>query len=334
MDVSDELGYLCRIVDGSEIPTGLTNGGFSAFASKVLGMPEESILESIKTAGIISDSGPEAPFRPLGVFSFNPEPETLEKMISRMLNIITGDNLARNFLILFMARYRFSAALLETIIETHGSMLRITSENCAYAVMTSDFFLQAEAVNRWAIQQETALRSASPVSMNQLLSMDWFLSIIKVLRDENSGSFHGNIGTIIESMDENSLDVLISAISSGILPTLATQNKVLCTDEQIRQAFLERTIRHNEARRLKRFYYWLGIANDLSLGLEFVIGSVEFFPSSVFAGANDVLGVYLFITGSSQLVARSLIQIVMQLHLRRSRKKSSRRVSELTQSGE
>ena len=334
MEVSDELGYLCRIVDDSKVSTGLTNKGFSAFASKVLGLPEVSIMESIKTAGIISDAEPEVPFRPLGVFNFNPEPESLEKMISGMLNIITGDNLARNFLILFMARYRFSVALLETIIETHGTMLRITSENCAYAVMTSDFFLQAEAVNRWAIQQEAALRSTSPGSMGQLLSMDWFLSIIKVLRDEDSGSFHGNMETIIASMDENSLDELLSSISSGILPALATQNELLYRDERIRQAFLERSIRHNESIGLKRFYYWLGIANDLSLGLEFVIGSIEFFPSNVFAGANDVLGVYLFITGSSQLVARSLIQIVLQFHLRRSREKSTRRVSELMRANE
>ena len=334
MEISTELGYLCRIVDDSKVSTGLTNKGFSAFASKILGVPRENIMESLKSAGVIADAGPGVPFRPLGVFNFNPGPESLEKMISGMLQTIVEDNLARNFLILLMARYRFSIALLETIMETHGPMLRITSENCAYAVMTSDFFLQAEGVNRWAIQQEAILRTTSPGSMGQLLSMDWFLSIIKVLRDEDSGSFHGNMEAIIASMDETSLDDLLSSISRGILPALASQNKILYMDEHIRHAFLERSIRHNEARRLKRFYYWLGIANDLSLGLEFVIGSIEFFPSNVFAGANDVLGVYLFITGSSQLVARSLIQIVMQLHLRHSRKKSSKRVSELTQAGE
>ncbi len=167
-------------------------------------------MESLKSAGIIADAGPGVPFRPLGIFNFNPGPESLEKMISGMLQTIVRDDLARNFLILLMARYRFSIALLETIMETHGAMLRITSENCAYAVMTSDFFLQAEGVNRWAIQQEAILRTTSPGSMGQLLSMDWFLSIIKVPRDEDSGSFHGNIEAIIASMDETSLDDLLS----------------------------------------------------------------------------------------------------------------------------
>ncbi|MEM0157320.1 MAG: YrhK family protein [Thermoplasmataceae archaeon] len=328
MEISNELGYLCRIVDNSKIPTGLTNSGFSSFASGVLGIPEKTLMETLRNAGIIVDGEPGAPFRPLGVYNFNPEPSSRERMVSGILQVIMEDNLARNFLILLMARYRFSIALMETIIETHGDMLRITSANCAYAVMTSDYFLQEEDVNNWAIEQEAALRTFNSRSIGHLLETDWFLSLIKVLRDEDSGSFHGSIDTILAHLDGASMKELLSSISGGILPALATQNRLLYMDERIRLAFHERNRRQNEVRRLRRFYYWLGVANDLSLGLEFVTGSVEFFPRNIFAGANNVLGVYLFIVGSSQLVGRSLIQIAMQMHERHRKKKSSRRISD------
>ncbi len=327
MEISDELGYICRVVADSKVPTKLTNEGFASFASEVLRIPAESVLDSLKKAGIVSDTEPGIPFRPVGVFSFSPKPENAEKIISSMLHLIVKDKLTRNFLLLFIARYRFSVAVLEFLLENNSTIHRNASENCAYSIISSDLFLQAESVNSWAIQENNTLGLPDQVSLSRFLSMDWFLSIIKILRDENTGSFHGSIEAIIPSIDEDSIENLISSISTGILPALAVHNRFLYSDEQIRNAFIERMRRRNEAKKLRRFYHWLGIANDLSLGLEFLIGSIEFFPTSVFASANSLVGVYLFIAGSAQLVARSLIQIAMEVHLKYSRKRSSERVS-------
>ncbi len=328
MEISSELGYLCRIVDNSKVPTGLTNKGFSNFASAVLGIQEKTLMETMRNAGIIMDGDPEAPFRPVGVYGFNPEPSGRKRVSSGILHVIIKDDLARNLLILLMARYRFTIALMETIMETHGNMIPATSANGSLSVITSDYFLQEEEVNNWAIEQEAAFKSFNSSSIGHLLELDWFLSIIKVLRDGDASAFHGSLDTIFASMNDTSMEELLSSIAGGVLPALATQNRILHMDERIRLAFQERNRRQNEVRKLRRFYYWLGIANDLSLGLEFVTGSVEFFPKTIFAGANGVLGVYLFIVGSSQLVARSLIQIAMQIHVRRRKHKSSRRISD------
>jgi hypothetical protein len=48
------------------------------------------------------------------------------------------------------------------------------------------------------------------------------------------------------------------------------------------------------------------------VGLEFLIGSFEFLPR-----ANELLGVYLFIAGSSQLLIRPLIEISKRIHIYR-----------------
>ncbi len=62
--------------------------------------------------------------------------------------------------------------------------------------------------------------------------------------------------------------------------------------------------------KIKRFYDWLAIANDVLVGMEFLVGSILFLP-----GHNATLGVYLFIIGSAQLLIRPFIQIVKRVHL-------------------
>ncbi|MCL4341855.1 MAG: YrhK family protein, partial [Candidatus Thermoplasmatota archaeon] len=64
--------------------------------------------------------------------------------------------------------------------------------------------------------------------------------------------------------------------------------------------------------RVTRVYSYLSIGNDIMVGLEFLVGSFEFFPSG-----NEILGVYLFIAGSSQLLIRPIIEISRRIHLYR-----------------
>ena len=63
---------------------------------------------------------------------------------------------------------------------------------------------------------------------------------------------------------------------------------------------------------IKRFYDWLSIANDIMVGLEFVIGSIFFLPSEK---KYSTLGVYLFIIGSTQLLIRPMINIARRIHI-------------------
>ena len=68
--------------------------------------------------------------------------------------------------------------------------------------------------------------------------------------------------------------------------------------------------------RISHIYSYLSIGNDILIGIEFLLGSFEFLPRTIFPSANEVIGVYLFIAGSAELLIRPMIEISRRIHLR------------------
>jgi hypothetical protein len=68
-------------------------------------------------------------------------------------------------------------------------------------------------------------------------------------------------------------------------------------------------------RRVFEIYEWLHILNDLLIGLQFLIGSFLFLSS-----ATEGAGVWLFISGSGQMIVGPIIRTANKLHVRRIRK--------------
>ncbi len=62
---------------------------------------------------------------------------------------------------------------------------------------------------------------------------------------------------------------------------------------------------------VRRVYQTLSIANDFLIGIWFLVGSICFFWS-----AWEVVGVWLFILGSAQLIVRPSIRLAHRIHLR------------------
>ena len=62
---------------------------------------------------------------------------------------------------------------------------------------------------------------------------------------------------------------------------------------------------------IERNYKVLGWINDFMIGLEFLIGSIEFLP-----GHLNTIGVYLFILGSFQILLVPTIRISRDIHLK------------------
>lgn len=63
---------------------------------------------------------------------------------------------------------------------------------------------------------------------------------------------------------------------------------------------------------IRRRYEVASIANDLMIGLWFVVGSVLFFWQQT----TDA-GVWMFLIGSAQLLIRPIIRLTRNLHLQR-----------------
>ncbi|MCL4362696.1 MAG: YrhK family protein [Candidatus Parvarchaeota archaeon] len=66
---------------------------------------------------------------------------------------------------------------------------------------------------------------------------------------------------------------------------------------------------------IERNYKVLGWINDFMIGLEFLVGSIEFLP-----GHLNTIGVYLFILGSFQILLVPTIRISRDIHLKLSLK--------------
>jgi hypothetical protein len=63
-------------------------------------------------------------------------------------------------------------------------------------------------------------------------------------------------------------------------------------------------------RDIEKKYRVFGLINDFMIGLEFLIGSIEFLP-----GHLNTVGVYLFILGSFQILLIPTIRIARDMHI-------------------
>ncbi|EFD93080.1 MAG: hypothetical protein BJBARM5_0237 [Candidatus Parvarchaeum acidophilus ARMAN-5] len=64
-------------------------------------------------------------------------------------------------------------------------------------------------------------------------------------------------------------------------------------------------------KKIERNYKILGLLNDFMIGFEFLTGSFEFLP-----GNSTVIGVYLFIAGSAQILIVPIIKIARDIHIK------------------
>ncbi|MDN5896866.1 MAG: YrhK family protein [Nocardioides sp.] len=63
---------------------------------------------------------------------------------------------------------------------------------------------------------------------------------------------------------------------------------------------------------LRRRYELISIANDISIALCFIVGSILFFRES-----TTTAGTWLFLIGSIELLVRPLIRLVRRVHIGR-----------------
>ncbi|MEM0111368.1 MAG: YrhK family protein, partial [Candidatus Parvarchaeota archaeon] len=67
--------------------------------------------------------------------------------------------------------------------------------------------------------------------------------------------------------------------------------------------------------KIKEKYAKIGMINDLMIGLEFLLGSIQFLP-----GMDYSIGVYFFIVGSFQILLIPTIRIIRDAKLKGKRR--------------
>jgi hypothetical protein len=141
------------------------------------------------------------------------------------------------------------------------------------------------------------------------LGQEWFTHLIIILRD---GSFNSSFSKAVENNEESFISGLKEIVENDYLSQIIVNLDSFLNDRDVNSSLLNFASRSVREKKVRRFYDWLSIANDIMVGLEFVVGSIFFLPSEQ---KYSTLGVYLFIVGSTQLLIRPMINIARRVHI-------------------
>ncbi len=142
------------------------------------------------------------------------------------------------------------------------------------------------------------------------LGQEWFTRLIIILRD---GSFNNDsFSKAVENNEDSFISGLKEIVENDYLSQIIVNLDTFLNDRDVNSSLLNYASKSVREKNIKRFYDWLSIANDIMVGLEFVIGSIFFLPSE---SKYSTLGVYLFIVGSTQLLIRPMINIARRIHI-------------------
>lgn len=315
----EKVRFICRVIDNGHFSLDLKWASVLDIMSYALEMDRGKVTEALKAANVGFTDEKEADFLVAGIFDATVDQRDEEKMFSRILSKIEPDPMYTNLLMLISTGYDFSMALLEFLFRKPGRHLDQFRDSPILPIITSDSFIEGRTSNRFI---ENLLKKVEVDfdRIKDLVRNDWFMDLMTILKSGiNVNMSSGFIKLIDREAHTINPQEIISLISDGTMEMMVLHRNSMLKQKFVTAAFLKRYEAEHHEKKLRRFYYWLGIANDFILGVEFLVGSIEFLPwmpqESLF------IGVILFIIGSTQLVARSVIQIVMNLHIKSSRKR-------------
>ncbi len=311
--------FVCRVIDDGHFSLSLKWGSVVEIMEQALDIKRETVIEALKTANVGFTEEKDADFLVAGIYDATVGHGVEEKISARVLSIIGSDPIYTNLLMLISTEYDFTLALLEFLFRKPGHHLDHFRDSPLLPIITSDTFIESKASNRF-VKELLKKMEVDFGRIRELVRNDWFMDLMTILKSEiNVNPSSGFIKLIDREAHTMNPQEIMNLISDGTMEMVVFNRNTVLKQKFVSAAFLKRYEAEHHEKKLRRFYYWLGIANDFILGVEFLIGSIEFFPGM--PQGSLLIGVVLFTIGSSQLVARSVIQIVMNLHIRSSRKK-------------
>lgn len=308
--------FVCRLIVDSQYLTSVTWDSVLDTISEILDLDRERIREILKATGVSSRTGDSDQFQVAGIF-FEDLPESMKPILyGKMVQLIKENPLLQNFVLSLSLSYALSKAIINSLVLGETRIGRKLQGSPLMAMCTSDLFLESREFNQFA--SETISKTEFPEGVvEKLVATSWFVDIIEIL---NLGLYGTNslevTRTIKEKWKDRDIAGLEELIESGAFLKILYHKSQILSDPKIRKVLTNKNRTEMREKNLDRFYAWLGIANDFSLGVEFLVGSLEFLPNM-----NELFGVFLFIVGSVQLTARAVISIVSRAHLESMRKK-------------
>lgn len=235
-----------------------------------------------------------------------------DDILKRFLAVLRQNNFALNVATLLYLENSLMMGILGSFFDHAIEFAESPEDRVLVSMVTSPKFLgEKDVIDFIGSRLDDVDDDLS--GLRRYLDAPWFLELLLIIKNGYYGNGNFNyIDTLESSFRASFIDGILSLIRSGYLVRLLVHFKSFLSDETVQdkiRGFVSKT--ETEAK-LRKFYDWLSIGNDLGIGLEFLIGSICFLPHQ-----NEQLGVWLFITGSSQLLIRPLIKISREAHLSR-----------------
>lgn len=315
---SELIRYLCRVIDDGHTSIGLRWEKIIEILSTALDTTDDEIKNELLALNIGYRGKDDSSFLVHGVYDADAPTDKKEGAFLKLLEKIKDTPEIKNLLIMVSTEYGITLDLIDFLLHDVGHVPETLTNNPYVALVTCDLFLVSASVNDF-IKFEAERLENHLNRVKQLTGKSWFLNLLEILRPWNPGLRKDGSNIFYGIDPENpDQDKLFQLIREGVLPWVMLNRNMVMKEKTVMEAFRRKQEVDSREKHLRKFYYWLGIANDFILGVLFLVGSFEFLPNG-----NEFAGVIMFIVGSAQLVGRSVIKIVMNVHIRSRRKKVS-----------
>lgn len=314
--LSKRVKFVCRLLVDSQYLISFRWGEVLETISQVLETDSDVIRKIIQDAGLSTRTDSNNLFQVVGVFSEELPAGDRDPIFAKMIELCERDDLIEKFVLSLSLNYALTKSLINSLVLENTRIGKRVQDSPLLAMCTSDIFLKSGEFNRYATRKLEDVKFPDNLIEMQL-GHAWFVDIMEMLSHGTYGMNSYEVTQRIKGRwKDRDLLGIEDLIDSGMFLKLLCHKGQILSDSRIKNILGNRARTEMKEKGLTRFYTWLGIGNDLSLGVEFLVGSLEFLPNQ-----NEFIGVILFIIGSIQLTVRAVISIVSKAHIESRRKK-------------
>ncbi len=233
-----------------------------------------------------------------------------ETLYSSIINFFSSDGSICGIMELAYASRKFGRAIMDSInlnIILNGLGERYRNLRIAMAITSSMEFYYSMPFRSFCKMSLDKIQF-SINNYEKCLNQEWFIRIVFAMK-ENTGE--GIVyGKSLENGETDYIEKLSTIAENGILASMFLHSSEFLNDSTVNTAIQQYEYRQIKKERVRKFYDWLEIGNDVAIGLEFLSGSILFINK-----ASYINGVYLFIVASIQLLVKPGIQISRRVRI-------------------
>ena len=311
--------YLCNFIHEGYYNIRITWGEVRSILSFALSGKADSICKELEKGGYAESCEDQDPFMILRRIEASIPEEKEEWLISRFFDVMSGVPLAYNVAILSYLQRSLMVGIIGSFYDHELRFASTPEERVLVSAVTSESFLSGSISSRHfdGIISDIPDRERD---MSAYMSEPWFNELILIIKNGyyGNGSFN-YIDTLESSFRVEFTSVILEIIRNGDLLWLILNFRSFVKSNRVDSSIKKFVRKRKEEKTVNRAYDWLSIGNDFAVGIEFLVGSVEFLPNY-----DSTFGVYLFIIGSTQLLIRPVINLARKIHLHKLQRRKIR----------